>query len=491
MSKRKMRFRTALLFTLSAIVLFSALYHSVPNQITAFEGENLSERPVYGTHCFLPSRFRASVSADSNITAAYQTTANLFGMIPIKTVNVDVMPATALIPCGDPIGLKLYTDGLLVIQLDTLESTDGKTVSPAQSAGLKVGDIILEYNGIAAENIDNFTETVNQCGAGTFSVKIVRGEKEQYVKIKPYQDKTDNLYKIGAWVRDSTAGIGTLTFYNPQTQQFAALGHGIVDSDIGAVYHISGGDMESATILSVAKGQRGIPGELKGIFASDSTIHGRVERNTPSGVYGVLTDPDTMASRVPLEVASHSMIQTGAASILCAVSGNTVQEYEIEIQKILPNDESSKSMIIKITDPALLEKTGGIVQGMSGSPILQNGKLVGAVTHVFVNDPTRGYGIFIENMLAEAENIFANARLPSASEHFLSFVLFKKLSESILLCFQIRNPEPHEIRVWDKVTPSSRAHPHNNKTRTVRAFTPTIRVSFICQVIFVHCRVTH
>lgn len=398
--QKRSRLRKIIFFSaVFCLAFLSVVYIKTPSQITTFEGENLSKRPIYGAYTAFPSVCQAAAQTAEHMPAQYQTTANIFGVVPLKTVNVDVVPKTTLIPCGQPIGVKLYTKGLLVIQLDSYESQDGKTVSPASDAGLKVGDVILEYNQEPVENIDSFMETVNGFGSGSFDVKIVRGEKEQHVKIKPAQAKSDGKYKIGAWVRDSTAGIGTLTFYNPETQKFVALGHGIVDSDVGAVYNVSGGDIEPATILSISKGQRGIPGELKGIFASNGESWGQVEGNTPAGVYGTILDTEAISSHEPLEAASRNMIQEGPATILCAVHSEEVEEYNIEIQKVMPNEESSKSMIIKITDPNLIEKTGGIVQGMSGSPILQNGKIIGAVTHVFVNDPTRGYGIFIDTML--------------------------------------------------------------------------------------------
>lgn len=382
------------------LVFLSVLYMNTPSHITTFEGENLSQRPIWGSYVSFPSMSQAVAKTAEYTPAQYQTTANLFGIVPLKTVNVDVVPKTMLVPCGNPIGVKLYTEGLLVISLDSFETTDGKTVSPASDAGLKVGDIILEYNKEPVENIDDFVEKVDQLGSGIFKISIIRGEKQHEVKIKPQQANADGKFKIGAWVRDSTAGIGTLTFYNPTTQKFVALGHGIVDSDVGAVYSISGGEIEPATILSISKGQRGIPGELKGIFSPNRSSLGQVDGNTPSGIYGTIRDPKLLPIHDPMEAASRSMVQEGTASILCAVHGEEVEEYKIEIQKIMANDhQSSKSLIIKITDPRLLEKTGGIVQGMSGSPILQNGKIIGAVTHVFVNDPTRGYGIFIDSML--------------------------------------------------------------------------------------------
>ncbi len=398
--QKRSRLRKIVFFSaVFCLVFLSVIYLKTPGQVTTFEGENLSERPIYGSYTAFPSMHQAAAQTAEQTPAQYQTTANIFGIVPLKTVNVDVIPKTTLIPVGKPIGVKLYTKGLLVIGLDSFENQDGKTVSPANDAGLKVGDVILEYQSTPVENIDGFMETVAERGNGTFDVKIIRGEKEHHVKIKPSQAKSDGTYKIGAWVRDSTAGIGTLTFYNPETQKFVALGHGIVDSDVGAVYNVSRGEIEPATILSISKGQRGIPGELKGIFASGGVSLGHVDGNTPAGIYGTVSNAEIISSHEPMEAASRNMIQEGPATILCAVHGEEVEEYGIEIQKIMPNDEGSKSMILKITDPQLITKTGGIVQGMSGSPILQNGKIIGAVTHVFVNDPTRGYGIFIDTML--------------------------------------------------------------------------------------------
>ncbi len=308
----------------------------------------------------------------------------------------------ALVPIGKSVGVTLSTDGVIVAGIS---ETVNQKKSPAKEAGLKQGDIIVKFNGQKITNVEDLTKNLCKSKGLCASITIIRHEKNIELMITPVFSEKDNRLVIGAWVKDAASGIGTLTFFDPKTKKFGALGHGICDTETGKLLRIDSGAILSSTIVSVDKGEKGSPGELNGVFSEEDAQLGEVTNNFDYGICGTASD-NFPISATPLPVAKISEITTGKASIMANVEGNIVDSYEIEILRLLPHRSSSaKNMIIKITDQRLLEKTGGIVQGMSGSPIVQNGKLVGAVTHVFVNDPTRGYGIFIENMLAEAEKI--------------------------------------------------------------------------------------
>ena len=240
-------------------------------------------------------------------------------------------------------------------------------------------------------------------------IQYVRNGEVANTVIRAVRSVEDNRYHLGLWVRDNTAGIGTLTFYDPESNVFAALGHGITDIDTGTLMSVSTGEILESEILDIKKGRQGIPGELRGVFVENENKLGEITSNTQSGIYGRLYE--NSLARLPQKaypIGVRSQVQTGKASILANVDGKKVEEFEILIEKInRQNTNGTKGMIIRIVDPKLLEMTGGIVQGMSGSPIIQNGVLVGAVTHVLVNDPTRGYGIFIEFMLKNIDKTLA------------------------------------------------------------------------------------
>jgi len=263
--------------------------------------------------------------------------------------------------------------------------------------------MILEVNDVKVYRAAEVQEEVNNT-KGKIELKILRKEDIFNVEIDPVCTKSDGSYKLGVWVKDKTAGIGTLTYYDPETKMYGALGHGITDPETGVVLDVAEGELLNSSVQSVKEGKAGAPGEIRGIFYEAEVPLGKLEKNTSFGVfakaYGILENP--IYSK-PMVVGSKDIIEKGKAYILTTLEGNTIQEYEIQIENIDHSNKSgTKNMTIRVTDERLLEKCGGIVQGMSGSPIIQDGKLVGAVTHVLVNDPTRGYGIFIENMLDAA-----------------------------------------------------------------------------------------
>lgn len=305
-----------------------------------------------------------------------------------------------LVTGGDTIGMKIYTKGVYIIGITYVETNEGRKY-PGREAQLKIGDYITEINGNRILSSEDFSKSI-QNGKEVTAIIDRNGDKFNVI-LKPALQKQSNNYKMGLWVRDSTAGIGTVTFYNKNDNTFGALGHGICDQDTGKLLNIEKGYSYEAFINSVKKSQKGTPGELTANFQYLSTADGYITTNTSCGVFGKV---NAIPQGEEIPIASAEEVEIGPAEIISTVNGEEKQKYTIEIVRLNTNKSLfGTGMIIKVTDNELIRKTGGIVQGMSGSPILQNGKLVGAVTHVFVNDPTRGYGIFIENMLAEAENI--------------------------------------------------------------------------------------
>ena len=298
-----------------------------------------------------------------------------------------------LIPGGQAVGVAIHTRGVLVVGL-----SDGA----GMQAGLRAGDVLLSVNGRPLESADILTETVNAAGGQPLSILMERNGKQQTVLATPAFDESSQSYRLGVWVRDSTAGVGTLTFYDPQTQAYGALGHAITDSDTGLMLQVSEGYLMQAEVVGVRRGERGMPGELKGSFLREQVRLGSVVSNSTVGIYGRV-DGAVQNALYPdgLPVGAKSEVHTGEATILSTVNGSEMVEYTVEITQVNRGSEQ-KSMVLRVTDERLLAATGGIVQGMSGSPIIQDGKIIGAVTHVFVNEPTKGYGIFIENMLDAA-----------------------------------------------------------------------------------------
>ena len=323
--------------------------------------------------------------------------------LPLKNVTIEVLPETKVIPGGQSVGVKMDVKGVLVVGLEDINTVSGKTVNPGLEAGLEIGDSILEINNTPVYSAGDVQKLINQI-KNQVRIKLSRRGELMQLVVSPVQSADDNLYKLGIWVRDKTAGLGTLTFYNPETHLFGALGHAITDPDTGSVLAVKDGELLSARVESVKQGTAGIPGEIRGIFYEAADPLGNLERNTSFGIFGTTyTDIKNPYFPKPISIGYQNEIIAGPAYILTTIDGNRVQKYEIEIEEINRQTKpSTKSMVIHVTDEELIRKTGGIVQGMSGSPILQNNKIIGAVTHVFVNDPERGYGIFIEWMIQQA-----------------------------------------------------------------------------------------
>lgn len=324
------------------------------------------------------------------------------GLIPIKSVSVSKVKDLEVYPGGMNVGIKISTKGVLVVGHSDIESTEGKIESPAKASGIEVGDIITKIDGKEIENSRDLSKKISNVDKEKISIEYLRNgiSDEKEVQLK----KENNEYKLGLWVRDSTAGIGTLTFYDKNTNLFGALGHPITDGDTNRPFTIKEGNLLNSSIISIKKGEKGAPGELKGLFVNEKENIGKIDKNTESGIFGTGSDKLINGTyNKPLRVGFRSEIKEGAAKIITTIDEEGPKEYDIEIIKLLPQEEpGAKSMVIKVVDQNLLEKTGGIVQGMSGSPIIQDNKLIGAVTHVLINKPDVGYGIYIEWMLKDA-----------------------------------------------------------------------------------------
>lgn len=330
----------------------------------------------------------------------------LLGFLPIRTVQVDVLPAIKLIPGGNSIGVVLHSRGVIVVGNSPVVTSNEEQVNPAKDGGIAIGDVILSINGIIVESDSQVADIIDQSGkeGNVLGIIFKRGEQQMESQIKPVLCNETKRYRIGLFVRDSAAGVGTLTFYDSLSHTYGALGHVITDSDTNQPIDCEEGKIVSAKVSGIQHGIRGQPGEKIGVFIEEDKLLGNIQKNTRFGIYGKLTaDLPNEVYPEAIPVASMNQIQTGEAEILTVVNGQAIEKFSIEIQKInLQEYPEGKGLVIKVTDPILLEKTGGIVQGMSGSPIIQNGKIVGAVTHVFVHDPTRGYGCFIDWMLMES-----------------------------------------------------------------------------------------
>ncbi len=302
-----------------------------------------------------------------------------------------------LIPMGKAVGIKLFADGVLVVSVSDL---DGVCRSPAEDCGLKEGDLILRIDGEPIRSTEHLQSALQASGGEAVTLTVRRGGRTFPAEARPVLCG-DGIYRLGVWIRDSMAGVGTLTFYDPETGRYGALGHGITDVDTHVLMPLSAGSIMETTVRAVKKGQKGEPGELRGDFSAWRDV-GTVSANTDAGIFGVAEEGAFSDAGQTVPVASPEEVQPGPAAILCTVSGDRTERYEVEILRVSPGGRDLRDLQLRVTDPRLLDVTGGIVQGMSGSPILQNGKLVGAVTHVMVNDPSRGYGILMENMLKMA-----------------------------------------------------------------------------------------
>lgn len=340
------------------------------------------------------------VSLTAGQRGSYQADLKLFGLIPYKKVQVDVIQEQKVMPSGEAVGIYLESQGIMVLGTADIRGEDGFIYHPAKNI-LQAGDYLLSINGKAAENISQVSELLQDNGEKRVTLQLMRGNNKIRVKVDPVCTE-QGTYQIGVWLREDTEGIGTMTCVR-EDGTFAALGHGITDIDTGLLIQLQEGGLYPAKVKEVVAGKKGTPGELSGsVLLQEQEKIGEVTKNSSWGISGqIQSGTYQYQSEKGISIGLKQEIHKGKATIRCQL-GEGVKEYEIQIEKINWNTKDQKGLVLRVTDPELLKKTGGIVQGMSGSPILQDGKLVGAVTHVFVDDPTRGYGIFIENMLEAA-----------------------------------------------------------------------------------------
>lgn len=379
----------------------------LPNEITVYENTEID----FGEFYKIESEQGAPVFKNGiGEFSAYNAQIKILGIVPIKTLKVSVEERKKVEVCGSVFGLRIYSDGVTVVDTDTVETADGAK-QPAFDAGFMKGDIITEINGEKVYTSDNIASSVNKSAGNDVSFTVKRGNDSINITVKPAKDRQSGAYRAGLWLRDSAAGIGTMTFYDPETNVFAGLGHSVCDIDTGLTVALRQGDILTASVNSVSKGGNGNAGEISGTFGN--TLLGVLSENGDRGVYGVLQSKPVSYGAFP--VADKEEIKTGYAEVITSIDNDGPKKYSIEIVNIDTDSTGNKNMTIKITDNALLAVTGGIIQGMSGSPIIQNGMLAGAVTHVFLNDNTKGYAIFAENMFENAEKTAMNPPLKNAS----------------------------------------------------------------------------
>lgn len=392
----KKTFKILLIVCLFFLYIYVYNIAAIPQNIILSEGENINFKLALGLGLQNSDDYEATwVSSNLNKSKVgnNKVELKLFNSIAVKDINVSVIPTTTVIPVGKAIGMKLYTKGVLVVGMSEIENEERIKEKPYENSGIEEGDSIIAINNEEINTTDELIQQVNNSNGESLKIKYVKDDKILETSIVPVKTKED--YKIGLWVRDAAAGIGTLTFYEPSTNMFMSLGHGIIDIDTEEIVDISRGELVTANILSIIKGEKNKPGEIKGSITKGVAI-GDIYKNTKMGVYGNVKNMQYIDTTYnDMEVAERSEIKTGKATILCQLDSGAPQEYQIEIERIyLNNNTDNKSMLIKITDEELLNKTGGIIQGMSGAPIMQNGKFIGAVTNVLVKDPTKGYAIF-------------------------------------------------------------------------------------------------
>ena len=326
----------------------------------------------------------------------------IFGILP-TSVQVKVLPDLKLYPGGQLVGVKLETEGVVIVGLQELEGADGGMYNPGDEAGLMLGDILYKVNNKNVNTAEEVIQQINNLDKETVKVEILRNKEKKSLEISPVKCKSDDQYRLGLWVRDNTAGIGTMTFFEGVTNKFGALGHPITDITTNITIPVKDGSIVSSKVLSILPGKSGTPGEIRGIFYNEDKTLGHLSKNTENGIFGKLTEnlKNEQYSK-PLEIALQNEVKVGPAKILTTLE-DKVESFDVYIEEVnKQTQKDGKGMVVRVTDERLLKETGGIIQGMSGSPIIQDEKIVGAITHVFVNDPTKGYGIFIEWMLDEA-----------------------------------------------------------------------------------------
>ncbi|WP_298654387.1 SpoIVB peptidase [uncultured Eubacterium sp.] len=395
--KKAIRIFDVILFVICVVIFGVIIWGNaaLPSGVVTYNGNSEPLAKV-----FTYTGKSTSLAVDKQTATPRRENLKLFGIIPVKEVTVTEKAEQKVMVSGEVFGIKLYTDGVIVVGIQEVQTDSGKK-SPSGSAGIEVGDIIVAIDGENVYTSDQVQSILGANNGGSFEVKIKRGERYRDYTVTPVYCEREGCYKAGMWVRDSTAGIGTITFYNKQSGIFAALGHQINDIDTKEIMPMLDGEAVKATVSKIEKSTRGTTGSLECDFTNQTL--GKLLSNTDCGIYGAYAEISECAKEYP--VAAIQEVKKGKATLISTVEKGQPKKYEIEITHIGFNENNrEKNMIVKVTDKDLIDKTGGIIQGMSGSPIIQNGKLVGALTHVIVGNPQKGYAVFAQTMAEESNN---------------------------------------------------------------------------------------
>ena len=396
---KRMKIVMTILFLL-IIYLYVCNITLIPKQITLLKGEQYKLKTLYGIDVVETS----SVALENeNIT---KLDLSILGKT-VKEVSVNVIENTEVIPVGKIIGLKLYTNGVLIVGMSEIEDMNHNKEKPFENLDIQEGDTILKVNDLEIQTIESLQKEINASEGESINLTLLKEDGSIATSnIKPVQVNSKE-YRLGLWVKDAATGVGTLTYYEPESKSFAALGHGITDNDTDSLINIESGNIVTSKIVSIQKGEQGKPGEIRGSIINQPTI-GKVYKNTNFGIYGELTNLSNLSLDYSkkMQVALRDEIKVGESNMLFNVDVKVTKEYDIKIEKIYNlNNINNKSMMIEVTDQELIDKTGGIIRGLSGAPIIQDGKFVGAVTNVLVNSPTKGYAIFADMMIKEMNKI--------------------------------------------------------------------------------------
>ena len=385
------------IFALCLIIIYSFIVFGnivLPDKIEAYSTKKIEYKSVYSVEN--NSLYQVDYQNSSKVSPV-ENDIKLLGIIPVKTTSIIQSKPKKVSVSGESCGIKLYTDGVIIVGIRDVETDKGKC-NPAKEAGLEKGDIIIEINGKKVYSADSVTDILNDNNGKDYKITVKRNGNYKEFLLKPAYSSSQGCYKVGLWVRDSTAGVGTITYYDKSNNTVSALGHPITDVDTNEIMPILDGEAVRATVTKIYKSKAGEAGSLCCEFTND--IIGTLKKNCQSGIYGKYTC--TLKNTYEYEVASPNEIVRGPVQILCTIDSGKAKFYNAQISRIsYRENKKGKNMVVKITDERLLEKTGGIVQGMSGSPIIQNGKLVGALTHVIVDSPEKGYAIFAQDMVDE------------------------------------------------------------------------------------------
>lgn len=408
-----MRMKKIISFILIPFLIVSLIYISdienIPNSFIVFNNEELNIKTLFGMKIENSKIYGKSNTLQTvmkNIeddNSVKKIKLKLFG-VTVKEISVNTMEEPEVVVLGNVIGMKLYTKGVLVVGMSEIYGQDSVSYKPYENTGIQEGDTIIEVNNNAICSTDELINCINESKGKTIKLTYVHNEEKKEVSITPVE--TDiNSYKIGLWVRDTAAGVGTATFYDKTSNKIAALGHGILDADTEELIDVSTGELTTADIVSVIKGESGNAGKIQGVIEKQTEI-GKIIKNTSFGVFARTTNYSIIDYKKTMKIALRNEIKIGEATLLCSLDSNEIKEYKVQIEKIyVDNNVNNKSMLIKINDKELIDKTGGIIQGMSGSPIIQNNKLIGALTHVLVQEPTKGYAIFADLMVKQMREL--------------------------------------------------------------------------------------